>query len=98
MRMRTLFRLLFATLAFDIPQFAASGPEASAALTSAIAMLNREASLDAEGPTRLADLIQKEYGTREEELQWAEKQSLKWGEIAAMAYIQATTGKSFAEM
>jgi hypothetical protein len=61
-------------------------------------MLNREASVQGEGSILLADLIQKEFGTREEELRWASKQSLNWGEIAALAYIQATTGKSFAEM
>jgi len=58
--------------------------------------LDREASLD--GPASFADLLRKEYGTPQEELRWATQQSLGWGEITALAYIQATTGRSFAEM
>lgn len=87
----TFFSLLFVVLLFVVPVFAANeNPESSAALTSAIAKLDRE--------PELADLIQKEYGTREDELRWAAERSLSWGEITALAYIQATTGKSFAEM
>ena len=54
--------------------------------------------MDAQSSAVLADLIQKEYGTREEELRWATEESMGWGEITALAYIQATTGRSFAEM
>ena len=54
--------------------------------------------MDTEGPMLLADLLEKEFGTREEELKWGMDQKLSWGDIAALAYIQATTGKSFAEM
>jgi hypothetical protein len=60
--------------------------------------LDREASVDPESPMLLAFLIEKEYGTREEELKWALDRGLNWGQIAALAYIQATTGKSFDEM
>jgi hypothetical protein len=67
-------------------------------MTSAIAGLDREASADAESPMLFAYLVQKEYGTREEELKWALDQKLNWGEITALAYIQASTGKSFAIM
>jgi hypothetical protein len=78
-------------LAAGVPAFATNElPARDASLTSAIAKLDRE--------PQLADLIQKEYGTREEELRWAADRSLTWGEITALAYIQATTGKSFAEM
>ena len=97
---RTFLGLLFVTLAFGAPVFASGtgSPELNAALTNAIAKLDREASMDAEGPMLLADLIGKEYGTREEELKWGMAQKLSWGEITTLAYIQATTGKSFAEM
>lgn len=96
---RTFLGLLLLTLVVGAPLFASTEkPELNAALKNAIAKLNREASLDVEGPMRLADLIQKEYGTREEELKWASGQALNWGEIAALAYIQATTGRTFAEM
>src|SRR2546425_3685410 len=97
---RTFLGLLFAILALGVPLFAAgsASPELNAALTAAIAKLDREASMDAEGPMLLADLIEKEFGTREEELRWGMAQKLSWGEITALAYIQATTGKSFAEM
>jgi len=87
----TFFGLLLMTLLAGVPLLAGTEPPApSASLTNAIAKLDREPPL--------ADLIQKEYGTREDELQWAADRSLTWGEIAALAYIQATTGKSFAEM
>ena len=97
---KTFFGLLVATLVFGVQLFAAENttPELNAALTNAIAKLDREASIGSEGPLLLADLLEKEFGTREEELKWGMAQKLSWGEIAALAYIQATTGKSFAEM
>src|SRR5436190_16101970 len=100
MRIRTFLGLLFVALAFGAPLFAAGTTiaESNAALTNAITKLDREASMNAEGPMLLAGLIEKEYGTREEELKWGMAQKLSWGEIAAMAYIQVTTGKSFAQM
>ena len=99
MRIGTFLGLLFATFVSSASLFGHSGsPEPSATLQTTIAMLNHEASLDIEGSIRLAELIQKEFGTREEELRWASKQSLSWGEIAALAYIQATIGKSFREI
>ena len=96
---RTFLGLLFTTLVFGVPLFAGSTtPEWNAALTNAIVKLDREASADSEAPMLLADLIQKEFGTREEELKWGMAQKLSWGEITALAYIQATIGKSFTEM
>ena len=97
MRIRTFLGLLLLALVCGVPLFAAdSKPELSAAFTTAISRLDREASLD--GPAPLVDLLRKEYGTPQEELRWATQQSLGWGEITALAYIQATTGRSFAEM
>jgi hypothetical protein len=73
-------------------------PEPAATLTGAITNLDREASADDKSPMLVAYLIEKEYGTKEAELKWAMDQKLKWGQITALAYIQATTGKTFAEM
>jgi len=100
MRIGTFLGLLFAALAVGVPVFASgtSNTELNAALTRAITKLDREASMNAEGPMLLASLIEKEYGTREEELKWGMDHKLSWGEIAALAYIQRTTGKSFAQM
>jgi hypothetical protein len=97
---RTFLGLLLSVLVFGVPLFAASGrsAEPSAAMSSAVAGLDHEASTDPASPMLLAYLVQKEYGTREEELKWALDQKLTWGQITALAYIQATTGKSFAEM
>jgi len=100
MRIRTFLGLLIVFLASGVPVFA-SGPSnggPNAAPTNAIARLDREATTNVEGPMLLASLIEKEYGTSEEELKWAMAQKLSWGEITALAYIQATTGKSFAQM
>jgi hypothetical protein len=92
--------LLLMVLLFAFPLLGAGGrrPEPEAGLTGAIANLNREASVNAESPMLIAYFIQKEYGTTEAELKWAVDQKWKWGQITALAYIQATTGKTFSEM
>jgi len=97
---RTFLGLLFGTLAFVAPLHTAGreGLELNSVFSNAISKLDREASMDAEGPRLLAYLLQKEFGTREDELTWSVDMKMSWGEIAALAYIQATTGKSFAEM
>lgn len=97
---RTFLGLLFATLVCSVSMYASgrSAPEGSVALTNAISKLDRSVSSEREGRAFLADLIQKEYGTHEDELKWAMDQKLGWGDITALAYIQATTGKSFATM
>jgi len=100
MRISTFLGLLFVAAVFVVPVFASGSadPALNAALNTAISKLDHEASVDAEGPMLLAGLIEKQYGTREEELRWGMAQKLSWGEITALAYIQATTGKSFAQM
>jgi hypothetical protein len=97
---KTVWSLLIAGLALGhpLPGAASGSPEPSAVLSAAIARLDRDASADAEAPMVLAKLLQKEFGTRGEELQWAIDRNMSWGEIAALAYIQATTGKSFAQI
>ena len=96
---RTFLGLLFATLVSTVSGLASGrpAPEPSAVLTNAVSRLDRSVS-GFESSAWLADLIEKEYGTREEELKWAVGHKLGWGDIAALAYIQATTGKSFAAM
>jgi hypothetical protein len=100
MRKSIFLGLFCAFVVFGAPLFAAGGgsPAISAAMTNAIHTLDRDALKDAESPMLVAELIEKEYGTREEELKWALGNKLNWGEITALAYIQATTGKTFAEM
>ena len=97
---RTSLGLLFAALGLS-STVSASGrpsPAPTAALTNVIAKLDREASVDSDGPMLLADLIEKAYGTREEELKWGLDRKVSWGDMTTLAYIQATTGKSFEEM
>jgi hypothetical protein len=97
---RIFWGLLFASVAFAAPLCAAASgsSEGKMVLSNTISRLDREGSVDAESPMLLADLLQKEFGTSEEELKWGMDQKMSWGEIAALAYMQATTGKSFAEM
>jgi hypothetical protein len=100
MKRRTLLGLVFAALVFASPIFAAGGrsPEMNVVLSNAVSKLEREASLDPEGPGLIAFLLDKEFGAQVDELKWAVARSMSWGEISALAYIQATTGKSFADM
>lgn len=75
---------------------AGSRTEFDAQMNRVLTRINREAKADVSGSVHLADLIQREYGTREDELKWAVTQSMNWGEIVTLAYIQATTGRRFA--
>ncbi len=92
--------LLIMVLACDASAFAAGArnPNTGTDLVRVINSLDREALSNPDSPMLVAYMIQNEYGTREEELKWAMDRKIKWGEITALAYIQATTGKSFAEM
>jgi hypothetical protein len=91
---------LFAALLFAVSSSAAENPrlELNEALTNTIAGLDREASTNVDVPVLLGNLIAKEFGTRQDELNRGITQKLSWGEITAFAYIQATTGKTFVEM
>src|ERR1051326_4248516 len=62
-------------------------------LNRVINRLNRQAEADVEAPVLLAQLIQREYGTRTEEIRWAASHSVNWGEMVALAYIQAVTDR-----
>jgi len=96
---RTFLGLLLLVPVFGVPLFAASGnAEPAAVLTSAISRLNHEAWNNNETPVVFVYLIRKQFGTGEGELKWALDQKLDWGDITALSYIQATTGRSFAEM
>ena len=98
MKIRTFLGLLLAGFVSTPLIAAGSASGSKVALTNVIVKLDREASLDADAATVLADLLEKEYGTSRDELAWGVAHKLNWGEIAALAYIQATTGRSFAEM
>ena len=97
---RTFLGLLFAALGLSCAGLASGRPTPAptAVLTNVIAKLDREATVDSDGPNLLSDLLEKAYGTREEELKWGMDQKVSWGDMTALAYIQATTGKSFEEM
>ena len=97
---KTFLGLSLAVLICVAPAFAAGArnPEPAAALAGAITNLDRQAAVSVQSPMLVAYLIEKEYGTKETELRWALDQKLRWGQITALAYIQATTGKTFAEM
>jgi hypothetical protein len=97
---KAVLGLFFGVLVCGAPLFAAGArnPAPAAALAGAITSLDHEAADNAESPMVVAYLIEKEYGTTEKELKWAVDHQLKWGQITALAYIQATTGKTFAEM
>lgn len=97
---RTFLGLLFVALVWSVPVFSSGrpAPEPNAVVNNAILKLDREVSKDTESSELLADLIEKEFGTQEEELKWGLEQKLGWGGMTALALIQASTGKSFAEM
>jgi len=96
---KTFLGLLFATLAFGASVAEAAGsPELTLVLSNTLSKLDREAAMDSEGLALLSDLLQKEFGTRADEISWGFGQKMSGGEIAALSYIQATTGKSFAQM
>ena len=87
-------------LAASVMTAAAVDPrvEFDAQISRVMLKLNRQAGNDEEGRLLLQDLVRREYGTQESEIKWALAHSMKWGEIAAFCYIQATTGRSFQEM
>ncbi len=97
---RSLLGLLIATLVSTVCVLASgrTTPGSNAALANAISRLDRDGAIDADTPLLFAGLIAKEYGAREEELQTVAEQKLGWGDIAALAYIQAVTGRGFAQM
>jgi hypothetical protein len=99
MTIRTVIACLVIVLANHATGFSSiERPEFEEQLSSAITKLNREARLDGESLSRMAGLLQRQYGTNIEELQWAVNQPVSWGEIVLFAYIQATTGRSFEQI
>jgi hypothetical protein len=87
--------LLCGYLFLSVSMFAADpGKAFDARLDRLMSKLNRETK-GSDGGILVAKLIQREYGTSSDELQQAAKESVGWGEITVLAYIQATTGRSF---
>jgi hypothetical protein len=78
----------------------AADPQSSfdAQLNRVIARLNHEAETDPAGPSLLSEVLQREYGTGVADMKWGTEHSIKWGEIATLAYIRATTGRTFETM
>ena len=76
---------------------AVSRAEFDAQMQSTMTRLNAEA-VGVDGIALLGQLVQNEYGTPAEEMQWAVDHDLSWGAIAAFAYVRATTGQSFSEL
>jgi len=99
MRIWRISLCLLLTL-LSVTSLKAADPKAEfdAQLGRVIGRLNREAQSDVDGVALVAELIQREFGTREDELRWAAGQSMTWGDMAALAYIQATTGRRFETM
>jgi hypothetical protein len=46
----------------------------------------------------LAGMLREEYRTPPSELYWASQESISWGHIAVLSYLQATTGRGFEEL
>ena len=67
-------------------------------LSRVIGRLNREAETDPTGPLLLSEVLQREYGTGVADIKWGSEHSISWGEIATLAYIRATTGRTFETM
>src|SRR5262245_5135999 len=97
-----IFRVFIALISvLSLPlALSASDPrtEFDTQLQHIISKLNREAQADVGGPALLAELARREFGTPNEELNWAIDHSMTWGDIVALSYIRATTGRSFEAM
>ena len=98
MRVVTIFSSLLLLLSATSAFASSERVEFDRQLTAAMAKLDREGASSGEQLPPLADLIQRAYGTSDEELEWAASGSMNWGEIAVLAYIQATTGRSFEQI
>jgi hypothetical protein len=96
---KTFLGLLFAAMIVGASTAeAAARPELPVVLSNTLAKLDREVAMDSDGLILLGDLLQKDFGTNADEINWGIGQKMSGGEIVALAYIQATTGKSFAQM
>jgi hypothetical protein len=97
MKIRHILSGLLLLVAVDRSAIAGIGqPEFNEQLSRMVSGLNREAAGD--GLFSLLQLIQREFGTSQEELSWAAAESMNPGEVAVFAYIQATTGRRFSEI
>lgn len=93
---RYLIYSVLVLTAFVIPGVAMAASDVDHVHTTML-KLNREASTP-ESAAMIAELIGVEYGTPVYEMEWAVAHQLSWGDIAAFAYIRATTGRTFAEL
>src|SRR5579884_934967 len=91
---------LLAGMLFASALLAAADPrtELASEVSRIILRLNREAQADSAEPALLSGMLQREYGLSASDLKWAVDHSVAWGDIAALAYIRATTGRTFEAM
>jgi len=98
---RSLRYVIFIALAFVLrisPLVAeATRAEFDTRMSATMTRLHAEA-LTPEGANLVGEMIRREYDAPAEEMQWAMNRGLSWGSIAALAYIRATTGESFATL
>src|SRR5215471_6048758 len=96
---RKCFVFLLAVLSISTVLMAADPrTEFDTQLNRVILRLNHEAASDPAGPMLISEVLQREYGTGASDLKWAVEHSVTWGDIAAFAYIRATTGRTFERM
>jgi len=77
---------------------AGSRAEFDARVRTTVDRITRDTVLDTESTRIFAGLLQTEYGTSIDDLKWAVEHAVPWGDVAALAYIRATTGRSFEEI
>ena len=75
----------------------ATRAEFDSRMNTTMTKLNAEAAVP-EGAGIVGESIRREFDAPVEDLQWALDRGLSWGSIAALAYIRATTGESFASL
>jgi hypothetical protein len=83
-------------LVLGISPLLAKGTQAEfdSRVSGTLTKLNAESN-GLEGTGILAEMIHREYDAPAAEIQWATTRGISWGSIAALAYIRATTGKTF---
>jgi hypothetical protein len=63
-----------------------------------VRQLDADVDADPGFPAVLAVLLATEYGTAQQDFQWALGESISWGHIAVLSYVRATTGREFSAL
>jgi hypothetical protein len=86
-------------LAASVSVFAADdAPDFETRVRGVIDGLDAAVATERYLPSIFQEMLRNEYGTAPSEFRWALDQSLSWGRIAVLSYIQVTTGRSFEEL